>query len=88
MFASTKRRKHTVPTVARELGVANRKVLDWIKSGELRAVNLARSADGRPRYAIDVEDLARFEESRAVVPNVGATPRLRRRAAAGVKEFF
>ena len=34
------RRKYTVPMVARMMGVAERKVLDWIRAGELRAVNL------------------------------------------------
>ena len=33
---STTRRKLTVPAVAEQLGVAQKKVLDWIRAGELR----------------------------------------------------
>jgi hypothetical protein len=84
------RRKRSVPTVAREMGVAEKKVIGWIRSGELRALNLARSRDGRPRYAIDVADIEAFEQSRQVIPDGGAstTQRLRRRTPGNVKEFF
>ncbi len=82
------RRKMSVPTIARMEGVAEKKVLDWIRSGELRAINIARRPDGRPRYAIDIDDLAAFERSRLVVPSGGDNaPRLRRRAAVDVKQF-
>lgn len=67
-FAST-RKKMTVPQLARQLGVAERKVLGWIRDGELKALNLARTRNGRPRYAVDVDDLAAFERSRQVIPN-------------------
>ena len=72
------------------LGVADAKILAWIRSGELRAVNLARSRNGRPRYAIDVADIEAFERSREVVPlgSGNATRRLRRRADGNVKQFF
>jgi hypothetical protein len=88
--ATYTRRKLTVPIVARMLGVADRKVLGWIRAGELRAVNLARTPHGRPRYAVDVDDLAAFERARAVIPDgaESTTRRLRRRAAANIKEFF
>ena len=57
--------------VATILGVADQKILDWIHSGELRAANLARHSNGRPRYAIDIDDLAEFERRRQVVPDAG-----------------
>ena len=39
------RRKRTVPQVAETYGVAVGKVIAWIKSGELRAVNLAQKRE-------------------------------------------
>jgi excisionase family DNA binding protein len=63
------RRKLTVPVVAKLLGLAEDKILHWIHTGELRATNLARFAEGRPRFAIDVDDLAAFEKRREVVPD-------------------
>jgi hypothetical protein len=64
--------------------------LHFIRTGELRAINLAASRSNRPRYVIDRDDLAAFERARAVVPDAGesTTRRLRRRAAGNVKEFF
>jgi excisionase family DNA binding protein len=53
----------TPPAVARQLGVTNSKVLTWIRSGHLRAVNL--SDRGRPRWKISPEDLAAFLESKS-----------------------
>ena len=59
--------------VAQALGVGTHKVNAWVQSGELRAINLARKPpDGRPRYAIDVEDLKVFEQRRQVVPDIAA----------------
>lgn len=85
------RRKLTVPQLARQFGVAEKKILDWIRAGELRAVNLARKPNGRPRYAIDVVDIEAFERGRQVVPDggVSTTQRLRRQTKqTGVKEFL
>lgn len=81
------RKKMSVPMVARMLGVADKAVLDWIRSGELRAVNLARTPNGRPRYAIEVADIEAFERSREVIPAEPTPKRVRRRAAADVREF-
>jgi excisionase family DNA binding protein len=39
----------TPPEIARRLGVGPEKVLAWIRSGELAAVNLATTRHGRPR---------------------------------------
>jgi hypothetical protein len=90
MSPAIQRRKFSVPQVAMMLGVADAKIIAWIKAGELRAVNLARSRNGRPRYAIDVADIEAFERSREVVPADGVTitRRLRRRATENVKQFF
>ena len=78
MTATSKRTKLTPPQLAAAWGIDVAKVLHWIKAGELRAINVATDRNGRPRYAIDVADIAVFEASRAVQP---PAPRIRRRRA-------
>lgn len=51
------------PQVGRLLSTGNDQVLGWIRSGELKAVNLSRSR--RPRWKINPADLARFLEARS-----------------------
>ena len=84
------RRKLTVPQLSRVWGVSTNKVLEFVRRGELRAINLASHRSTRPRYAIDIADIAAFEKSRQVVPDGGeaTTPKLRRRAPGTVKEYF
>ncbi|MSU77461.1 MAG: DNA-binding protein [Gemmataceae bacterium] len=75
----------TPPAVARRLGVNVHKILGWIRTGELRAVNLG---DGtRPRWRIMSDDLQAFLEGRAAQP---ATPvrRAKRKKLEGVTEYF
>ena len=52
--------------IAKELGVNVSKVLGWIRSGELVAINTSDSA--RPRYRISREAYAQFLESRSTAP--------------------
>jgi len=48
------RDKLTPPEVARRWGVAPETVISWIRSGELKAIDVsARPGIGRPRYRID-----------------------------------
>jgi excisionase family DNA binding protein len=54
----------TPAAVADRYGVGVDKVLRWIAAGELRALNVAASPEGRPRWRIDLADLAAFEERR------------------------
>jgi excisionase family DNA binding protein len=65
----------TPPTIAKRLAVTCDKVLTWIRSGQLRAVNL--SDKGRPRWKISPEDLAAFLESKS--NRVTAEPPTRKR---------
>lgn len=84
---SLERTKLTPPEVARQWGVSVDKVLTWIRSGELRAVNLATRLSGRPRYRIDINDLRDFEQRRAVV--APPTPsRTRKKPNSDVIQFF
>lgn len=65
----------TPPEVARQWRIKHDKVLTWIRSGELRAINVATKPSGRPSYRIDPDDLKAFADRRAVV----APPRLPKR---------
>jgi hypothetical protein len=70
-------KKFTPPQLARIYGVSPDKVLVWIRSGELRAINVASKPDGRPRYLIDESDISEFEKRRAAV-RTERTPRSRK----------
>ncbi|MCD4728168.1 MAG: helix-turn-helix domain-containing protein [Pirellulales bacterium] len=76
----------TPPAVAKRLAVDPAKILAWIRSGELRAVNTATTITGRPRYKISPADLAAFEAARAA----GPTPKVvrRRRKDPSATQYF
>ena len=77
----------TPAQVAEQFDVDLRIVRGWIKSGELRAVNLGTRADARkPRWRIAQTDLDLFLSRRAVQPPVKAARR--RRQPEGVTEYF
>jgi excisionase family DNA binding protein len=83
--------KLTAKEVAKQLGLGRdaAKVLFWIHSGELSAINVARKATGRPRYRISIADLLAFEERRRVQPQVKVGRRQRRpRSTDEIIEFF
>ncbi len=88
---SVTKRNKTPPEVAEKYRVSTAKVICWIRTGELAALNLAHRGCSRPRYSISPDAIEAFERSRQVVPDGGlsATQRLRRRARqGGVKDFF
>jgi hypothetical protein len=76
----------TPPEVADELRVDPAKVLGWIRSGQLRAVNVGDGAR-RPRYRISGADLQVFLAARSAGP-APRVSRIRRRQPQGVTEFF
>jgi hypothetical protein len=71
---------------ARRLGVNVHKIISFIRSGELQALNLATDRAGRPRWKLTAEAIANFERRRAALPQ----PKLsrRRRKKDNVIEFF
>lgn len=78
-------RAATPPAIAKQLVVHVGKVLGWIQSGELRAINLGNGM--RPRWRIMPEDLKAFLERRAAQPALKATRR-RRKVDPAVTEYF
>ncbi len=73
--------------IARSRGVNVSKVLGFIQSGELRAVNMATQASKLPRWKISPADLEAFDAARAAVPQAPVTRRPRRKSG-HVVEFF
>lgn len=69
----------TPPAVARRLAIKPERVIEFVRSGELAAVNVARRGCRRPRFRISPDALARFEAARSGASPV-ALPRQRRRA--------
>jgi excisionase family DNA binding protein len=70
-----------VREVAEHYGVTAGTVLAWLRSGELRAINVGRRVGARkPRWRITPEALAAFERRRTPSPTPAPTRR-RKRAA-------
>jgi excisionase family DNA binding protein len=79
---------YTVQDLQRRFGVTDHTVLGWIRSGELRAVNVGRRpGGGKPRWRISHEALDAFEQLRTPAPAPARTRRQRRPADA-VVEFY
>lgn len=70
----------TPPELAARWRMDVHRVLSLIRSGELRAYNLASRGSSRPRYRIHAADAEAFLASRLVVPPPPAAPRRRQRA--------
>ena len=81
------RTKLTPPEVARRYRISPEKVVGWIRSGELRAIDVSARSSSRPRYRIDPDDLAAFEERRRVVP-APEPGRRRRKHNPNITEYF
>lgn len=71
------RTKLTPPMIAEAWGIDVAKVHGWIRAGELRAIDASNTRGRKPRFLIDVADLADFEARRAIVP---PPPRAKRRS--------
>ena len=77
----------TVKQVAERYGVGGHTVLGWIRSGQLRAINVGRSPGAKkPRWRVTQEALETFELIRTHSPPPPRTRR--RRQPAGVVEFY
>ncbi len=79
-------RAQTPPQIAARLAVSAGKVLAWIDSGKLRAINLGSGA--RPRWHVLPEDLAAFLEGRAATPAPVKGKRRKAKSEPKVIEFY
>ncbi len=86
-MVATAKQKYTPPEIAKLWGGSPDKVVGWIRSGELRAIDASSKRGKRPRYLVDLTDLEDFERSRQVIADPKPTPR-RRKQTDGVIEFF
>ncbi len=78
-----------VSDIEKRLGVDEHAVLGWIKSGELKAVNVGRSpGKKRPRWRISEQALAEFEATRSSGPALSLSPRRRKKRPADVVQFY
>jgi transposase len=68
--------------VAKRLSVSPATVIEWIRSGQLKAANIATGP--RPRFVIKPEDLATFLDNRQPMP---PAPRRRHRPQTTSKRF-
>lgn len=86
--AESKRRTvWTPPELAREWGVSREKILSWIRTGELPAVNVANAGTIRPRFRIDADGIAAFKARRGVCTD-SRQSRRRKPSSNEAIEFF
>ena len=78
----------TPPELAATLRVNPSKVISWIKSGELRAANLATRTNGRARYRIAKADVEAFLARRSTQSIVPPPPRRKKSTNHHVIEYF
>jgi len=70
-------RAHTVKDLCERYGVGEHTILNWIRSGELRGINVGRRPGAKkPRWRVTQEAIASFELLRTHNP---PPPRARRR---------
>jgi excisionase family DNA binding protein len=77
----------TPPELARRWGVHRSKVLAWLRTGELRGINLATRRGGRPRWRIPLDAVLAFEQARSAMPQPAPAPRRRRKDPAVIEYF-
>ena len=83
------RTKVTPPKLARRWGISPDKILCWIRSGELHAIDAATRQGQRPRYLIDEADIVAFESRRSAAQERQPVRQPRRKQTKSqVIEFF
>ncbi len=78
---------YSVTQYAARLHVGRAKVLGWITSGELVALDVSARGSKRPQYRITAIAAERFEHARNTRSAAETTPR-RRPVQPGVKQYF
>lgn len=77
-----------VKDLQERFAVGEHTVLGWIRSGELQAINVARTGSSRPKWRIKEEDLERFELLRAHSPPPPPKRKRRKNRNASEVEFY
>jgi excisionase family DNA binding protein len=78
-------RGYTPTELAKLLRISPDKVRQWIKCGQLRAVNVASTLCGRPRFVILPDHIREWEQRRSPPP----PPKLpRRRRLPATTDFY
>lgn len=79
----------TPPQIASSRHIRLAKVLSWIRSGQLEAVNHAENPSGRPRWRISIHALEAFDRARSCRNQVmPAVRRPARHPSKQVTEYF
>lgn len=78
----------TPPELASRWGISPDKVLNWIRNGELEAINVASSPSLRPSYRITEAAIEAFSTRRQPITQTPIVSRRRRKPNADVIEFF
>lgn len=78
----------TPSQIAKSRRISVSKVYAWIRSGELEAVDHARTKGFRPRWRISPEALSRFDQCRSNRVSVRIRPPRRPRRDPEVREWF
>jgi hypothetical protein len=86
MTTATPSRYFSPADVADRYGCDIHKILAWLRSGELRGIDVSARRGTKPRWRIDPADLAAFEASRACAK--APEPTKRRRKLENVTEYF
>jgi excisionase family DNA binding protein len=79
---------YSVKDLEERLGVGEHTILGWIKSGELKAINVGRVAGKRPKWRISPEALAAFELGRESGGPPVATKTKRKKADPEVITYY
>ena len=78
----------TPPALAAAWGVSRNKILNWIRTGELEAINITKDQNGRPRYIVTQQAVESFTRRRSTVQNVATPTRKLQVLADDEIEFF
>jgi len=73
------------PQIAKQLGIDPAKIIAWINSGQLNAINVAENLAGRPRYRVSSQALEDFLRRRSTSP---APQPVRRRKALFQRKYY
>lgn len=77
------------PKIGKLLGVTPAKVLQWIRNGELKAIDISQKGCIKKRYKVKPEWLDDFEQSRLAVPSgPNPTHTIKRKPSQPAKDYF